>query len=150
MENKIEYEQIDLSNVGHIECLSEIWNDRYTKEFYDIGRKTLMEFLSTFSGEETKQYERLIKRGSVYIGWIRAFRAQEDLTLDCIILKKFRGLGFGKEVLKDLIDKNRDVNIKIEVRKDNHRAIKSLKSFEFSTEVKTAEGMLIYRLSRKS
>jgi hypothetical protein len=151
MKSKIEYEQIDLSNVKHVECLSEVWADDYTKEYYCGRGQTLEQFLSTFNNESTARSERLVKRNDTLVGWIRAAGNHEALDLDYIILRKFRELGCEEEVLEDFLNRNNGSNIKIEVRKDDYRTIQALKAFEFSVESKPGNEMLIYRrLSRKS
>ncbi len=147
----IDYEIIDTSNESHQKCLKEIWEDKSIESFFDTfeRKRSFENFLSSFNNEDTMLSERLVKIKDNLVAWIRAFRKENTLILTCIVLKRYRGMGIGRSILKEIIDKNSELDILVEIRKDNYISLRTLKSFDFNLEGKTDDGFLIYRRSFK-
>jgi predicted acetyltransferase len=91
-----------------------------------------------------------VKINNIYVGWVEACHDGKRMEFNCFILKKYRSLGYGREILDDLIYKNFGFDIIVKIKKSNYAALQCIKSFPFNIESKSEDGKIIYRLTRNS
>ncbi len=153
MNDEISYEIIDTNNVDHLKCLKDIWEDHSAKEFFVCLPFSFTSFISSFS-KSNNPNERLININGNYVGWIEFFDKKvnnENLfQFNFIICKNYRGLGYGRKVTADIINKYKNVDaFVLEIRKDNSFSKAIVESLGFSLIGKNEDGMLDYRLDNK-
>lgn len=120
-------EEINLQRLDYKEqrkVLDIIYSDETLRETFGGNRNTL-------SRLSNASYVATINKDDKPVGFIMIVDNEKDKTseIDMGILTKHRGKGYGTEALKqlkELIIKNNLENIKIQVRKENIGAIKSV------------------------
>ena len=94
------------------------------------------------------------KDKSIYVGEI-AYRKETNLdvgTLNIIIANKYRGLGYGKEGLKGLVNiafNNGWNEVRDVIEKDNLRSQKMFSDFGFRNIGKDADGNIDFRMTKE-
>ena len=127
--------ELDKSNVSvlaqSLENTSQQSKDLFSPHRFD------MESIRNLLDEEGNYFYLFFNKENSFVGYgmLRTFGKYPIPTLGCIIWEKYRGKGYGKELVEELLDKARELNfpsVKLKVYPHNAVARRLYKGIGFN------------------
>lgn len=140
-----------LQNPEHIKFRKELIEDKMVNHFFpNINEENFIKPITNPKQIEPKN-SYFIKKHNNLIGWIYIGGCEKELTLDCIVHPNYRGLGYGKEIVKEctnyIFNHNLANEIELMISPYNTSSINCAKKNKYK-KIGKIDRFYVYQLSK--